>query len=89
MGAPVSLNLAQQARVAVGLSQRQFAKLLGVAPSVVCRWEAGRPPSGAARALLLVVIEHPGIVTEVLNGGAAGGSTPQPGGCNMPPDDSA
>lgn len=69
VGASVALdrlNLAQQARVATGLSQRQFAKLLGVAPSVVCRWEAGRSPSGAALALLKVVISYPAVVTEVL-----------------------
>jgi DNA-binding transcriptional regulator YiaG len=60
------LNLAQRARVATGLSQRQFAKLLGITPSVVCRWEAGRAPSGAALALLKVVVDHPGIVAATL-----------------------
>jgi putative transcriptional regulator len=60
------LNLAQRARVATGLSQRQFAKLLGISPSVICRWETGANPSGAAATLLRVIIEYPGVVLDVL-----------------------
>ena len=61
------LNLAQQARVATGLSQRRFAKLLGVTPSLISRWETGSPPSGPALALLRVIRDHPATVLETLN----------------------
>ena len=61
------LNLAQQARVATGLSQRRFAKLLGVAPSLISKWETGSPPSGPALALLRVIRDYPAAVIETLN----------------------
>ena len=60
------LNLPQQARIAVGLSQRRFAELLGVSRSVVERWEAGKPPTGAAVALLKIVRERPEAVLDAL-----------------------
>lgn len=61
------LNLAQRARIATGLSQVRFATLLGISRSVVERWERGGMPTGAARALLRVIVDHPAIVTEVLS----------------------
>lgn len=60
------LNLPQRARVATGLSQVRFAELLGVSRSVIERWERGGTPSGAARALLRVIVDYPAIVMEVL-----------------------
>jgi DNA-binding XRE family transcriptional regulator len=60
------LNLPQKARVAVGLSQRRFAELIGVSRSVVERWEKGRPIPGAARSLLKLIAEHPAIALATL-----------------------
>ncbi len=77
-GGSSSLNLAQRARVATGLSQRKFAEMLGVSPSVVCRWEAGRPPSGAAHALLLVIVDYPALVAEVLAKSRGGDPSAKP-----------
>lgn len=63
---PVSPIVA--ARNASGLSQEQFAALLGVSKRTLQEWEQGRrKPSGAARTLLLVAEKHP----EVLRGLAA------------------
>jgi putative transcriptional regulator len=43
-----------------GLSQSQFAQLLGVSIRTLQDWEQGRrAPSGAARTLLLVAAKHP------------------------------
>ena len=44
---------AREARVKLGLSQREFASLIGTAVGTVRKWELGtRRPSGAARALM-------------------------------------
>ena len=34
----------RDARIAMGLTQREAAELLGVDPSTVCRWETIKPP---------------------------------------------
>lgn len=49
-----------QARYAVGLSQAQFATLLGVSLRTLQNWEQGRrQPSGAARTLLKIAETRP------------------------------
>jgi putative transcriptional regulator len=49
-----------------GLSQSQFAKLLGVSIRTLQDWEQGRrSPSGAARTLILVAAKHPKALLEV------------------------
>jgi DNA-binding transcriptional regulator YiaG len=49
----------------LGLSQAQFAKLLGISLRTLHHWEQGtRTPSGAARVLLRVASRHPEIVLE-------------------------
>lgn len=48
------------ARQAVGLSQVQFANLMGVSVRTLQQWEQGRrSPSGAAKTLLQVAKKHP------------------------------
>lgn len=49
-----------EARKKTGLSQSQFAELLGVSIRTLQGWEQGRKqPSGAARTLLSIAINNP------------------------------
>jgi len=51
------------ARRKLGLSQSEFARLLGISLRTLHHWEQGtRKPSGAARVLLRVAARHPEIV---------------------------
>jgi putative transcriptional regulator len=53
-------SVAIEARERVGLSQSQFAALLGVSVRTLQEWEQGRKkPSGAARTLLNIARENP------------------------------
>ncbi len=62
---------AAKVRHELNLTQEDFARLLGVSPATVRKWERGTgQPSGAARTLLAVVRSHPEIVRKaVLAGG--------------------
>lgn len=54
------------ARKALGLSQTEFAKLLGVSVRTLQDWEQGRKqPSGAASTLLKVAAKHPRALLDV------------------------
>jgi len=56
----VEVSAAAEARNRVGLSQSEFAKLLGVSIRTVQDWEQGRrEPSGAARTLLRIAAQNP------------------------------
>ncbi len=47
-------------REGTGLSQRKFARLLGVSVRTLQEWEQGRrSPSGAARTLLRIAAKNP------------------------------
>lgn len=60
------LSLAARSRT--GLSQAQFAALLGISVRTLHDWEQGRrEPSGAARTLLKIASRHPEVLREVLN----------------------
>jgi putative transcriptional regulator len=62
----VSLTTAAEARRQVGLSQSEFAALLGVSVRTLQDWEQGRrEPSGAARTLLRIAARNPKAVLEV------------------------
>jgi putative transcriptional regulator len=51
------------ARAGTGLSQAQFAKLIGVSLRTLQEWEQGRKrPSGPAKALLRIVARDPRVV---------------------------
>ena len=59
----VKLSMAAQARSHVGLSQAEFAKLLGVSLRTLQDWEQGRrEPSGAAKTLLKIAAQNPDAV---------------------------
>lgn len=63
----VNVSIAAEARQRLGLSQSQFAALLGVSARTLQDWEQGRrEPSGAARALLRVAAVRPDAVHEAL-----------------------
>ncbi len=62
----VPLSEITQARAKSGLSQSQFAKVLGVSMRTLQEWEQGRrKPSGAARALLSIAAKRPDVIREV------------------------
>lgn len=62
----VKVPAAAEARASSGLSQQEFAKLLGVSPRTLQDWEQGRrEPTGAARTLLKVAIKHPELLREL------------------------
>lgn len=51
------------ARNKAGCSQREFAALLGVSQRTLEQWEQGRrQPTGAARTLIRIAIEHPEVL---------------------------
>lgn len=62
----VELTGAAQARARTGLSQSQFAVLLGVSPRTLQDWEQGRrEPTGAAQTLLRIAASHPRVLREL------------------------
>lgn len=55
-----------EARHRVGLSQDQFAVLLGVSKRTLQDWEQGRrEPSGAAKSLITIALKRPDVLLEV------------------------
>lgn len=62
----VKLPPAAEARAKVGLSQQDFARLLGVSARTLQDWEQGRrEPTGAAKMLLRVAATHPEVLLEL------------------------
>jgi putative transcriptional regulator len=63
----VSAQNVRAIRNKMGLSQKQFAPLLGVSVSGLQKWEQGqRRPMGAAATLLLIMDQAPAIVAGIL-----------------------
>ncbi|HEY2738181.1 MAG TPA: helix-turn-helix domain-containing protein [Thermoanaerobaculia bacterium] len=55
-----------KARMNAGLTQGQFAALLGVSKRTLEQWEQGRrEPSGAAKTLIKVAELHPEVLREI------------------------
>jgi putative transcriptional regulator len=55
-----------RARLKGGLTQAQFAAMLGVSQRTLEQWEQGRrTPSGAAKTLIRVAVLHPEILREI------------------------
>lgn len=55
-----------RARLKAGLTQAQFAGMLGVSQRTLEQWEQGRrTPSGAAKTLIRVALLHPEILREI------------------------
>jgi putative transcriptional regulator len=62
----VQLPQAAEARSRTGLSQQEFAQLLGVSARTLQDWEQGRrEPTGAAKMLLRVAFSHPEVLLEL------------------------
>lgn len=63
----VEVSAVALARRKVGMSQSEFAKLLGVSVRTLQDWEQGRRlPTGAARSLLAVAVREPKVLREIV-----------------------
>jgi putative transcriptional regulator len=59
-------NIVGRARSKLGLSQAQFAALLGVSKRTLEQWEQGRrEPSGAAKTLIKIADTRPEVLREL------------------------
>lgn len=62
----VKVSPVAEARIQVGMSQAEFAALLGVSMRTLQDWEQGRrAPTGAARTLLRVAVRHPAVLRDI------------------------
>ena len=62
----VKLPLAAEARQRMGISQMEFAALLGVSVRTLQDWEQGRrEPTGAAKTLIRVAEQHPRVLKKL------------------------
>ncbi len=67
----VQVSNVSEARHKIGLSQTQFAELMGVSKRTLQEWEQGRKkPSGAANSLLKIAIQRPDVLREVFGDAA-------------------
>ena len=70
--AQVEVPAVTLARMKSGLSQADFAKLLGVSVRTLQDWEQGRrQPSGAARTLITIAEQQPKVLKQVFKSLAA------------------
>lgn len=65
-GRVINVPSVSEIREKTGLSQKEFARLLGVSVRTLQDWEQGRrAPSGAARTLLLIADRNPQALLDV------------------------
>ena len=65
VGRVTTLPRVSETRARVGLSQSDFARLLGVSVRTLQEWEQGRRvPSGPARTLLIIAHKNPRALLE-------------------------
>lgn len=65
-GAVVTVSPVVAVRMKSGLSQSQFATLLGVSVRTLQEWEQGRRrPSGAAKTLIAIAQKRPELLAEL------------------------
>lgn len=65
VGRVVTFPPVAETRARVGLSQTEFARLLGVSVRTLQEWEQGRrSPSGPARTLLAIAHKNPRVLLE-------------------------
>jgi putative transcriptional regulator len=65
----ISIPDVQEIRGGLGLSQADFALMIGVSPRTIQNWEQKRrEPEGPAKALLMVTARNPKMVLEALHG---------------------
>jgi putative transcriptional regulator len=66
IGRVINVPNVAKTREKTGLSQAQFAKLLGVSVRTLQDWEQGRrAPSGAARTLIAIAAKNPEVLLGV------------------------
>ncbi|WP_310450481.1 helix-turn-helix domain-containing protein [Sulfuritalea sp.] len=69
-GSKVEVSQVVSARIKSGLSQSQFAELLGVSVRTLQEWEQGRrSPSKAAQTLITIAERRPEVLREVAAAG--------------------
>ena len=67
IGRVVTLPPVSETRARVGLSQSEFARLLGVSVRTLQEWEQGRrTPSGPARRLLAIAHRNPRVLLQAV-----------------------
>ena len=65
-GRVINIPSVSAIREGTGLSQSQFARLLGVSVRTLQEWEQGRrAPSGAARTLLVIAARNPRALRDI------------------------
>jgi putative transcriptional regulator len=67
VGRVITLPPIAEIRAKVGLSQSEFARLLGVSVRTLQEWEQGRrAPSGPARTLLAIAARNPKVLLQTV-----------------------
>ena len=79
------MTFAKQVREHLGVSQREFAKMLGVSRVSVIRWEKGSPVTGPALAALRLIDAMPEKALDVLLDGVQANQAEPTQAASVPP----